>query len=254
MSDFEPKVVGFMCNWCCYAGADLAGVSRFQYPPSIRVIRVMCSGRVDPSTIIGAFVQGADGVFVGGCHPGDCHYISGNYYTEKKMKATKKLLEVAGMEPERLRLEWVSAGEGKRFSQVIKDFTEELEALGESPVTKGDEKMKARLIAVQNESLDFRLRFLIGKEVELVGKKNVYGETILQEDFDRLMDDIIKSEYIRNLILYNIEEDPLSAKEVSERIDVDSIEVVRHLVQMKRKQQVSTIEDDEALKYVKAVQ
>ena len=103
--DFEPLILGFACNWCTYAGADLAGVSRFQYPPNIRTIRVMCSGRVDPTFILKAFAMGVDGVFVGGCHPGDCHYIEGNYKTRRRIELTKKLLYDLGIEPERLRLE-----------------------------------------------------------------------------------------------------------------------------------------------------
>jgi len=102
---YEPRIVGFLCNWCCYAGADLAGVSRFQYPPSIRIIRVMCSGRVDPVIILDAFLYGADGVFVGGCHPGDCHYLQGNYYAEKKIEMAKRLLKEAGVSPEAVKAE-----------------------------------------------------------------------------------------------------------------------------------------------------
>lgn len=131
--NFEPKIIGFCCNWCSYAGADLAGVSRLQYPPNLRMIRVMCSGSVSPEHILEAFRQGADGVFIGGCHPGDCHYMSGNYKTRRKVSLLKKLLSQFGLEPERLRLEWVSAAEGQRFAQVIGDFTEEVRKLG--PIT-----------------------------------------------------------------------------------------------------------------------
>ena len=131
--DFEPKIIGFCCNWCSYAGADLAGVSRLQYPPNLRMIRVMCSGSVYPEHILEAFHQGADGVFIGGCHPGDCHYISGNYKTRRKVSLLKELLSQFGLEPERLRLDWVSAAEGQRFAQVMTDFAEEIKKLG--PIT-----------------------------------------------------------------------------------------------------------------------
>jgi len=130
MENFEPKIVGFCCNWCAYAGADLAGVSRIQYPPNLRMIRVMCSGAVAPEYVLEAFCHGADGVFIGGCHPGDCHYMSGNYKTIKRVLILSKFLPQLGIEPERLRLEWVSAGEGKRFAQVVTDFTEEIKKLG----------------------------------------------------------------------------------------------------------------------------
>jgi F420-non-reducing hydrogenase iron-sulfur subunit len=132
--EFEPKIIGFCCNWCAYAGADLAGVSRFQYPPNLRMIRVMCSGALEPSYILEAFQKGADGVFIGGCHPGDCHYIGGNYKTRRKVALTKRVLSQLGMEPQRLKLEWVSAAEGQRFAQVITDFTEELKKLGPNPL------------------------------------------------------------------------------------------------------------------------
>ncbi len=131
---YDPKLVGFLCNWCCYAGADLAGVSRFQYPTNIRVIRVMCSGTIEPEIVLEAFIRGADGVFIGGCHIGDCHYATGNHHTEMKLKVMQKLIERSGFDPARLRLEWVSAAEGQRFSEVMKEFTSQLAALGPSEV------------------------------------------------------------------------------------------------------------------------
>ncbi len=136
-SEFEPKIVGFLCNWCSYAGADLAGVSRIQYPSTLRIVRVMCSGRVDPVFILEAFKSGADGVLVAGCHPGDCHYLSGNYKSQRRVSMLKKVLEQLGLEPERLRLEWVSASEGDRFATVIKDMTEKIKKLGPSPLRDG---------------------------------------------------------------------------------------------------------------------
>jgi len=138
MTEFEPRIVGFLCNWCAYAGADLAGVSRIQYPPNIRVIRVMCSGRVDPVFILEAFKNGADGVLVAGCHlPADCHYLAGNFKAQRRILLLKRLLKEFGIEPERLRLEWVSASEGDRFATVIKDMTEEIKKLGPSPLRAG---------------------------------------------------------------------------------------------------------------------
>ena len=128
--EFIPKIVTFLCNWCGYAGADLAGVSRFQYPTSIRIIRVMCSGRIQPALILDAFNRGSDGVLVCGCHIGDCHYISGNEKAEERIKKTKNLLDLLRIETERLRLEWISSSEGAKFADVIKDFTEQLISLG----------------------------------------------------------------------------------------------------------------------------
>ena len=128
--EFSPKIITFLCNWCGYAGADLAGVSRFQYPPTIRIIRVMCSGRIPPSLILNAFNRGSDGVLVCGCHLGDCHYISGNEKAEEQIRITQKLLDFLRIEPERLRLEWVSAAEGAKFADVVKNFTEQLISIG----------------------------------------------------------------------------------------------------------------------------
>lgn len=126
----EPKIVAFLCNWCSYAGADLAGVSRLQYPPNIRIIRVPCSGRVNPLFILRALRQGADGVLVSGCHPGDCHYLSGNYFARRKFALLKNLLEYVGIEPGRVQFSWVSASEGGKFSQLVSEVTQEVKALG----------------------------------------------------------------------------------------------------------------------------
>ncbi|MDH4221139.1 MAG: hydrogenase iron-sulfur subunit [Candidatus Bathyarchaeota archaeon] len=132
--EFEPKIVGFLCNWCSYAGADLAGVSRIQYPPNLRIIRVMCSGRVDPAFILEAFRSGADGVLIAGCHPGDCHYIAGNYKAQRRGILLKKLLEQFGVEPQRLKIEFVSASEGAKFAAVVKEMVETIKKLGPSPL------------------------------------------------------------------------------------------------------------------------
>ncbi len=136
MADFNPRIVGFACNWCCYAGADLAGTSRLKYPANLRIIRVMCSGRIDPQFILRAFKEGADGVFIGGCHPGDCHYVSGNYKTEKRVILLQNLLEGLGIAKERLALEWVSASEGQRFADAVTAFTERIRQLGPLNLTK----------------------------------------------------------------------------------------------------------------------
>jgi F420-non-reducing hydrogenase iron-sulfur subunit len=127
---FEPRIVGFLCNWCTYTGADLAGTARVKYSPNIRSIRVMCSGRVDPVFVIKALFEGADGVLIGGCHPGDCHYQEGNYKALRRYLLLKKLLPEYGIEAGRVRLEWVSASEGERFGHVVDEFTEEIRRLG----------------------------------------------------------------------------------------------------------------------------
>ncbi len=134
LEEFEPNIIGFLCNWCSYAGADLAGTSRIQYPPNVKIIKVMCSGRVNPMYIINAFQQGADGVLISGCHPGDCHYTHGNYLARRRIATMKKLLEFMGIEPDRVKMTWVSAAEGRKYADVVRELTNDIKKLG--PMTK----------------------------------------------------------------------------------------------------------------------
>ncbi len=134
--DFEPRIVGFLCNWCSYAGADLAGTSRIQYPHNVRIIRVMCSGSVDSMYILRALLEGADGVFVGGCHPGDCHYIDGNYKARRRMVLLQNILDTLGIEKERIWIRWISASEGQKFADTMKDMTDAIKKLGPNPISK----------------------------------------------------------------------------------------------------------------------
>jgi coenzyme F420-reducing hydrogenase delta subunit len=127
---WEPKIVAFLCNWCSYAGADLAGVSRLQYPSNVRVVRVPCSGRINPLYLLKALQKGMDGVLVSGCHPGDCHYISGNLYARRKFALMKRFLEYLGIEPERIHFSWVSASEGSRFAELVQKVVEDVRKLG----------------------------------------------------------------------------------------------------------------------------
>jgi len=137
MSEFEPKIVAFLCNWCSYAGADLAGVSRIQYPPNLRVVRVMCTGRIHPAFVLEALTDGADGVLVSGCHPGDCHYISGNYKAQRRIILLKEAVKQFGLEPERVRLEWISASEGDKFARAVTEMIDEIRKLGPNPLKAG---------------------------------------------------------------------------------------------------------------------
>jgi F420-non-reducing hydrogenase iron-sulfur subunit len=142
---FEPKIISFLCNWCSYAGADLAGTSRMQYPQNVRIIRVPCSGRVDPLFVLKAFLEGADGVMVLGCHPGDCHYKQGNYLAQRRYSIMHRLLEFTGVEKERLIVDWVSASEGKRFGEVVTNFTEQVRNLGPMVMNGNKEKLSKKL-------------------------------------------------------------------------------------------------------------
>jgi F420-non-reducing hydrogenase iron-sulfur subunit len=190
---FEPRILGFLCNWCCYAGADLAGVSRFQYPPNMRVIRLMCSGRVDPAHIFRAFATGQDAVFIGGCHLNDCHYVThGNYDALGMMYVCKKLMEHIGLNPERLILEWVSAGEGIRFANIMNEFVPKIEKLG--PLGKGEglnvKELKFKLEAVTK--LIPYIKLVLSERLRVpVRTEKAYTEFFTGEEFSRLFDELI---------------------------------------------------------------
>ena len=134
--EIEPLIVAFCCNWCAYAGADLAGTSRFEYPPNVRIIRVMCTGRIDPTLILSTLRWGADGVLIAGCHPGDCHYQKGNFMMEKRFGFLKKVVQMLGIDSERVRLEWISASEGGKFAALIREMTNQIKKLGLTPFRK----------------------------------------------------------------------------------------------------------------------
>ena len=138
MNGFEPRIVGFLCNWCSYAGADLAGVSRMKMAPNVRPIRVMCSGRVDPTFILKAFASGADGILIGGCHPGDCHYSEGNYKTLRRSILLKIILKDQGIDPRRVRLEWISASEGEKYARIVDEFAQTIKELGPLNLQKSE--------------------------------------------------------------------------------------------------------------------
>jgi len=229
--EFKPKILGFLCNWCCYAGADLAGVSRYQYPPNIRVIRLMCSGRVDPAFIFRAFSNGADGVFIGGCWPGECHYVTeGNYLTISMAHLCRKLLDLIGVKPERLRLEWVSASEGIRFAEVMTDFTRKLKGLG--PLGKGegiDENgLKFKLEAVKN--LVPYIKLVERERLRVpVKSEEEYNKFFTSDAVDRLFKELIADKLEISQILALLREKPLSSGEISEILGLNPSEVSRHL-------------------------
>jgi len=233
---FEPKIAGFLCNWCAYAGADLAGVSRVQYLPNLRIIHVMCSGRVDPIFPLKAFGIGIDGVIVLGCHPGDCHYQTGNYQAERKMKMTQFVLKTIGINPERLRFDYVSAAEGGRFGEVISDFTKKMKEIGPINEEKDlGEKIRIGKGIVGNT----RIRWIIGKERELIEQGNVYGEKLAENEFKDLMTKNVVDQYKREIICSVIEDKPLPVKEIAQRAKMCPSEVFRYLTYMENSGVVS---------------
>lgn len=226
---FEPKILSFLCNWCAYAGADLAGISRFQYPPNTRVIRVMCSGRVDPSFIPKVLLAGYDGVMILGCHPGDCHYLTGNIQAERKINLTRKLFEMAGIGSERILLDWVSAGEGERFAQVVRQFVEKIQNLGPFPL---NQEIREKLQAIKASLEGEKIRWMVGKGPELLEKENVYHEYVPSEKLDKLIEGTIRDEFIKNRIVFLVESKPLGATEISQTLNLKLNETLTYLVSL----------------------
>ncbi|MFX1498772.1 MAG: hydrogenase iron-sulfur subunit [Promethearchaeota archaeon] len=236
---FEPRLLGFLCNWCSYAGADLAGVSRIQYPPNMRVIRVMCSGRVDPKFIIEALELGLDGVYVMGCHIGDCHYLEGNYEAVKKFEMTQKFLKLIGLD-DRIRLDWVSASEGQRFSEVVTKFVNDIKELGPSPLSgeRPDLDLLNKIRAIKMAVSCNRMRALVGRERKITEEENVYGEKYPEEKFNKLMGEAIVEEYERHLILLALEDYSKSVKNLAKELNIAPSRVLKHILVLKSRNEV----------------
>lgn len=227
---FEPLIVAYCCNWCSYAGADLAGTSRFEYPTNIRIVRVMCSGRVDPTLVLEALKAGADGVLIAGCHPGDCHYQKGNFMMEKRFDYLKQAVKSVGIEPERLRLEWVSASEGGKWAALVREMTEEIKRLGPSPfrLKQIPRKTDAAIDAFKAQ----RLRWVVGRSQIKV--------EIEEDKYRRTIDSIMKVEIERHMITRALgEKGPLTAGEVAQATSLEPSKVVQHLIALRREGTIS---------------
>ncbi len=238
---YEPKIVGFLCNWCAYSAADLAGMSRISYPPTIRIVRLMCSGRIDPVIVVDTLINGADGVLIAGCLPGDCHYVEGNLNAEVRIKILKNLIAKTGLEPERLRLEWIPASGGALFADVVKDFTNQLIHLGPSPLAgeNPDKNVLELLEVVRDTVADVRLRELVGKKRQITEKGNVYGEVVSKEEFEKRLAEYMNDEFDRHRILRMLKDHPLSVRELSERLNLRPQRVLSHIAAMRRKNLVA---------------
>jgi coenzyme F420-reducing hydrogenase delta subunit len=241
MPDTEPKIriLGFLCNWCSYAGADLAGVSRLQMPPLLRVVRVLCSGSLDPKVVLTGLKGGADGVIIMGCHLGDCHYLTGNYEAKRKYEMLKRLLDFTDFGSDRLHLEWVSASEGIRFQKVVTDFTNKIKELGPSPLRKKDDaasRMMQQLDAIIHATSEFRLRSIIGREKKLTELGNAYGEKYSEDELEKIKFEIIRDEYIRSNIILMLEKSPKTVEELAENIGLATEVVFGHVARLWKKQ------------------
>lgn len=229
--EFKPKMLGIICNWCCYGGADLCGVSRFQYPPFIRLVRVMCSARADMTHIFRAFSKGLDAVFIGGCHINDCHYITnGNYDALSMVHMCKKLLKHIGVNPERLRLEWVSAGEGIRFANIMNEYGAQMQKLG--PLGK-DEGMDKKELEFQLDAAAKLIPYI--KLVQMqrmrvpVRTEEAYNAYFASQEFDRLFEELILDKLALSRIMSLMGERPVSTLEISDRLRLSPSEVSRHV-------------------------
>jgi F420-non-reducing hydrogenase iron-sulfur subunit len=233
---FKPRMLGFICNWCCYGGADLAGVSRFQYPHYIRLIRIMCSARVDLTHIFRAFSTGQDAVFIGGCHLNDCHYVTnGNYDALSMVYVCKKLLERIGIYPERLRLEWVSAGEGIRFAHIMSEFAPQIEKLG--PLGKGeglsDFQLKFNLEAAAK--LIPYIKLVMAERLRAPARtEDAYHEFFSGEEFARLFDELIAARLKTSQILLLLRERSRSTGEIAEALGLNPSEVAEYMLDSSR--------------------
>ncbi len=229
--EFKPTIVGFLCNWCCYGGADLCGVSRFQYPPYLRVIRLMCSGRVDLAFVFQAFAHGADGVFIGGCHLNDCHYVpEGNYDALGNSLMAKRILQHLGVNPDRLRLEWVSAGEGIRFAEVMNEFSRKVKDLG--PVGSS-EAVDAVELRSRLESATHLVPYikLVERERLRVPKRTEegYQSFFASDAFEKLFGELILDKLTLARIMGCVRGNALHAQDVCERLGLDASEAARHI-------------------------
>jgi F420-non-reducing hydrogenase iron-sulfur subunit len=235
MSFENPKIACFVCNWT-FSEQELA-VSRIRKVANVNVVRVMCIGRIDPVIVLETFIKGVDGVLLVGCAPPDCHFVEGNVYVELTVKVLKKLLVLTDLEPERLELRWVSPIEEVRFTKIMEDFVRQLEKLGSSPLARErrDANIFENVLAAKNAVAGFRLRALIGKEKGLTMSINAYGERISHEEFNALMDEVVKAEFIRHKILLLARKKPFSVKELAKILDMKSAVVLRHILNMRKK-------------------
>ena len=234
--EWDPKVVAFCCNWCSYAGADLAGVSRVQIPPNFRIVRIMCSGRMDPELAVRLLREGMDGVLVLGCHPGDCHYIEGNYFAEIKMEWTRALLAKTEFGGDRLMLDWVSASEDQRFAQIVGGFQDRVRQLGPNPINdKQNQTMRDQMDAALLTLRDFRLRALMGKVRTIRDSGNVYGETKKRSELDALVGSAVESEFLRNHILVLAKQENMTVPMLAEKLKRSPEMVMKQVVRLRQK-------------------
>ena len=233
---FRPKIIGFICNWSLPAELGIPSTGRIHGYPRIRIVRVMCLGRIDPAIMVKTFAKGADGVLVVGCRPPDCHYVNGNLHAERVVKMVKRLIALTGLEPERIAIRWYSSQEKKDFSDYVREFSESVAELGPSPFEseKPESELWINIVAARDAASDFRLRALLGREKELTNGANVYGKKTSLEEFDRLLRNVVESEIIRHRIILSANKS-LSVKSLANTLNMKPSVVFRHILSMRRK-------------------
>jgi F420-non-reducing hydrogenase iron-sulfur subunit len=238
---FRPRIIGFVCKWSLPRELEAESSHGIRGHPKIRVVQTMCAGRVDPVTVLETFVKGADGVIVVGCPSPDCHYMHGNLHAERKIKISRMLVSLAGLEPERLGLGWAYASEVNRFAKIVDDFRNEVMKLGSTPLAgkNRDQDVMLNVSAARNAAADFRLRVLAGREDELTRHMDVFGARISQQEFDLLLEEIVQSEYVRHKICLLASQRPLSVKELAVETGLKPASVLRHIVEMRRKRMLA---------------
>ena len=253
---FKPRIIGFVCNWSLPLGMEPEGPSGLKGSPKMHIVRVMCAGRLDPVTVLETFAKGADGILIVGCPSPDCHYVEGNLQAENKVTMLKKLLSLTGIKPERLRLDWAYASEIQPFAKIVDSFRNQIIALGPSPLAgkKQDRQALLNLLAAKEAAADFRLRVLTGREEELTEARNVYGEAIPQGEYDKLLDEIVKEEYIRHKIHLLTKQNPRSVKELAVAVNEKPAHVLCHIVDMRRKGMIALDHTEENTPLYKALE
>lgn len=233
---FRPKIIGFTCSWSLPAELRTPSTGRIRGYPRIRIVRVMCLGRIDPTIMVETFARGADGVLVIGCRPPDCHYVDGNLHAERVVKMTKKLIALTGLEPERMAIRWFSPQEKKEFSDHVREFSESVAELGPSPLESEQpgSELWINIAAARDAASGFRLRALLGRERGLANGANIYGKKTSVEEFDRLFGDVVEAEFIRHKIILSTNKS-LSVKELASALNMKPSVVFRHILNMRRK-------------------
>jgi F420-non-reducing hydrogenase iron-sulfur subunit len=228
------QITCFMCNMVFCQNESTT-------PENTNIARVMCIGRIDPVIVLETLANGVDGIMLAGCKPPDCHFIDGNLQAERAAKMLKKLLNLSGLEPERVKLLWVSPIDPGNLEDYLKEFSEEIKKFGASPLKgeKPNPKLLLNLLAAKNAASDFRLRVLLGREKELTDLVNAYGEKIPQEDFDALLADVSQAEFVRHKIHLLTKAKPLSVKALAEQVDLKPADVLYHIVEMRRKNMIA---------------